>query len=69
MAFVLDLTERRQAEAERAARKNAEAANAAKSAFLANMSHELRTPLNGILGYAQTSWNASRRLANASHGG
>ncbi len=53
VAFVLDLTERRQAEAERAARKSAEAANAAKSAFLANMSHELRTPLNGILGYAQ----------------
>ncbi len=52
-AFVLDLTERRQAEAERTARKSAEAANAAKSAFLANMSHELRTPLNGILGYAQ----------------
>ena len=53
VAFVLDLTERKQAEAERAARKSAEAANAAKSAFLANMSHELRTPLNGILGYAQ----------------
>ncbi|MDO8770344.1 MAG: ATP-binding protein [Burkholderiaceae bacterium] len=53
VAFVLDLTERRQAEVERAARKSAEAANQAKSAFLANMSHELRTPLNGILGYAQ----------------
>ena len=53
VAFVLDLTAHRQAEAERAARKSAEAANAAKSAFLANMSHELRTPLNGILGYAQ----------------
>ena len=53
VAYVLDLTERKQAEAERTARKNAEAANAAKSVFLANMSHELRTPLNGILGYAQ----------------
>ena len=53
VAFVLDLTAHRQAEAERAARKSAEAANTAKSAFLANMSHELRTPLNGILGYAQ----------------
>jgi signal transduction histidine kinase/CheY-like chemotaxis protein len=35
------------------ARRNAEAANKAKSAFLANMSHELRTPLNAVLGFAQ----------------
>jgi PAS domain S-box-containing protein len=53
VAFVLDLTERREAEAERAARRVAEAANQAKNVFLANISHELRTPLNGILGYAQ----------------
>ncbi len=35
------------------ARREAEAANTAKSRFLANMSHELRTPLNAIIGYAE----------------
>ena len=31
--------------------RQAEAANAAKSAFLASMSHEIRTPLNSIIGF------------------
>jgi len=59
--YFQDISERKEAEAERerlldaehAARTRAEEANVIKSQFLATMSHELRTPLNAQIGYAQ----------------
>lgn len=49
----VDITEQKQHQAELTiARKEADAANKAKSDFLALVSHEIRTPLNAIVGFS-----------------
>jgi len=52
IGVTMDIETRKQHEERlRQAKKEADAANQAKSVFLASMSHEIRTPMNAILGF------------------
>jgi PAS domain S-box-containing protein len=53
IAFISDISSRKETEQALIQAQVSEAASNAKSAFLANMSHEIRTPMNAIVGMAQ----------------
>jgi cell cycle sensor histidine kinase DivJ len=66
VAVMRDVTERKEQEQlVAAARREAEAANAAKSRFLATMSHELRTPLNAVIGFSEMLMNEQAMAIDA----
>lgn len=50
------------------AKRNADAANMAKSRYLSGISHELRTPLNSILGYCQILSSNKNSTSTSSKG-
>ncbi len=53
--LALGVERRRNLDALRAAKEEADRANQAKSRFLASMSHEIRTPMNAILGLTEVA--------------
>ncbi|MDB5998582.1 MAG: hypothetical protein JWP52_281, partial [Rhizobacter sp.] len=56
-----DITQQREVERAMEARRQAEAANLAKTNFLSRMSHELRTPLNAVIGFSRLLRDSAAR--------
>jgi signal transduction histidine kinase len=73
---LLDITDRKETEAEReallaaerAARSEAEHTNRLKDEFLSVLSHELRTPLNAVLGWVHLLQTSAGPGADVAHG-